>query len=425
MIMCDKNVESQVLQFISEAEASLQGVFSEFENTENINQERVLNAFQSQNIAQRHFAPTSGYGYDDIGRDALDRVFARALQCEDALVRPQFTSGTQTIFTALCGLLEPGDIMLSATGKPYDTLESAIGISGDAPGSLKRQGIGYTQTELKDDAIDVPALLSALSSNNKIKIVYFQRSRGYAWRNAILPEDMQKAFKAVHESFPGVWTVVDNCYGEFVRPYEPSYYGADIIIGSLIKNPGGGIAPTGGYIAGKAECIERIENRLTVPGMGREVGSYAAGYTPFYQGLFLAPHVVAQALKTAALFAAVFEKAGMTSMPQSRQTRSDIVQALRFPDAEGLCSFCRGIQAASPVDSNLIPEPWDMPGYNHQVIMAAGAFVQGSSIELSADGPLCEPYTAYIQGGLSYSHGRIAVIRSLSALQKQGKINIS
>lgn len=416
--------DPRIIHFVEDAEASLKDVFARIEAVEYQNTERVLDAFQSQSIALRHFAPTSGYGYDDIGRDALDRVFAKALQAEDALVRSQFTSGTQTIFTALCGLLEPGDVMLSITGKPYDTLESAIGISGDEPGSLKRQGIAYAQTELLDGKIDMPSVLSALRGNKKIRIVYVQRSRGYAWRNAILPEDMQSVFEIIHGEFPGVWIVVDNCYGEFVRTNEPTAYGADIIIGSLIKNPGGGIAPTGGYIAGKAGCIKRIENRLTVPGMGREVGSYAGGYTQFYQGLFLAPHVVAQALKTAALFACVFEKAGMTSMPGSKDMRSDIVQALRFPDAGGLCSFCRSIQASSPVDSDLVPEPWDMPGYTHQVIMAAGAFVQGSSIELSADGPLCEPFTAYIQGGLTYSHGRIAVIRSLSSLQSEGRVNI-
>ncbi|MDO5110863.1 MAG: methionine gamma-lyase family protein [Clostridia bacterium] len=408
--------------YIKEAERELRPVFERIEEIEYANQARVLSAFQEERVALRHFAPTSGYGYDDIGRDTLDRVFARALQAEDALVRPQITSGTQAIFTALSGLLEPGDVMLSVTGKPYDTLESAIGITGNERGSLQRQGVVYRQVELKDGQLDTDAAIAAL--DERVRVLYFQRSRGYAWRNAILPADMRETFQRLHQAAPQAAIVVDNCYGEFVCMDEPTAVGADIIIGSLIKNPGGGVAPTGGYIAGKARYIERVANRLTVPGMGREVGSYAGSYAPFYQGLFLAPHVVAQAVKTAALFARVFEKAGMTSMPASDAVRSDIVQALRFDSAEALCLLCRSIQAVSPVDSFLVPEPWDMPGYNDQVIMAAGAFVQGSSIELSADGPLSTPYTAYIQGGLTYAHGRIAACETLRALHQAGLINI-
>ncbi len=408
---------------IQQAERELRPVFDRIEKIEYANQARVLAAFQQERVAARHFAPTSGYGYDDIGRDTLDRVFARALQSEDALVRPQITSGTQAIFTALAGLLEPGDVMLSVTGKPYDTLESAIGITGDAAGSLKRQGVLYKQVELKPDgSLDADAAEAALDST--VRVLYFQRSRGYAWRNAIAPTAMRDVFSRLHALAPRALIVVDNCYGEFVCENEPTAMGADVIVGSLIKNPGGGVAPTGGYIAGKTRCIERIANRLTVPGMGREVGSYAGSYAPFYQGLFLAPHVVAQAVKTAVLFARVFEKAGMTSMPASDAVRADIVQALRFDSAEALCAFCRSIQSVSPVDSFLVPEPWDMPGYSDQVIMAAGAFVQGASIELSADGPISAPYTAYIQGGLTYAHGRIAVCEALRALGKAGLINI-
>ena len=407
---------------IKEAERELKPVFERIEEIEYANQARVLSAFGQERVALRHFAPTSGYGYDDVGRDTLDRVFARALQAEDALVRPQLTSGTQAIFTALSGLLEPGETLLSVTGKPYDTLETAIGITGDAYGSLKRQGVLYKQVELKNGALDAQSAVAALDAS--VRVLYFQRSRGYAWRNAIAPEAMREAFQRLRMAAPQAIIVVDNCYGEFVCAHEPTAVGADVIIGSLIKNPGGGIAPTGGYIAGQAKYIERIANRLTVPGMGREVGSYAGSYAPFYQGLFLAPHVVAQAVKTAALFARVFEKAGMTSMPASDAVRADIVQALRFDSAEALCAFCRSIQAVSPVDSFLVPEPWDMPGYNDQVVMAAGAFVQGSSIELSADGPLCAPYTAYIQGGLTYAHGRIAAGEALRELAKSGAINI-
>ena len=410
------------IAFVLDAEAGLAPVFARIESIEAENAARVLQAFQEESVAQRHFAPTTGYGYDDIGRDTLDKVFAHALECEDALVRPQFTSGTHAIFTALAGLLEPGDTLLSITGKPYDTLESAIGITGDEPGSLRRLGITYKQVDLKDDTIDLPAALSALDES--VRVIYIQRSRGYAWRNALLPEDMAPIFEAIRKKNTTAYIVVDNCYGEFTRPHEPSFYGADVLIGSLIKNPGGGIAPTGGYIAGKRAAIARIEGRLTVPGMGREVGSYAASYTPFYQGLFLAPHTVAQSLKTAALFAGVFEKAGLVSMPASDAPRGDIVQALRFASAEGLIAFCRSIQKAAPIDSFVTPEPWSMPGYQSKVIMAAGAFIQGSSIELSADGPIQAPYTAYVQGGLTYSHGRMGTMLAVDDLARAGEINL-
>lgn len=411
------------IAFVLDAEAGLAPAFARIDAIEAENAARVLGAFQREGVAQRHFAPTTGYGYDDIGRDTLDKVFAHALECEDALVRPHFTSGTHAIFTALSGLLEPGDTLLSITGKPYDTLESAIGITGDAPGSLRRLGVKYKQVELKEDAIDLDAALQALDEG--VRVIYVQRSRGYAWRNALLPEDLGPIFDALRKKNTTAYIVVDNCYGEFTRPHEPSFYGADVLIGSLIKNPGGGIAPTGGYIAGKKAAIARIEGRLTVPGMGREVGSYAGSYTPFYQGLFLAPHTVAQSLKTAVLFAGVFEKAGLVSMPKSDAPRSDIVQALRFEGAQGLIAFCRSIQKAAPIDSFVTPEPWDMPGYQSQVIMAAGAFVQGSSIELSADGPIQAPYTAYVQGGLTYAHGRMGVMFAVDALAAAGEINLS
>ncbi|MEA5059286.1 MAG: methionine gamma-lyase family protein [Candidatus Pelethousia sp.] len=407
--------------FVLDAEAALAPVFGQVDAIEAANAARVLEAFQKEGVAQRHFAPTTGYGYDDIGRDTLDKVFAHALECADALVRPHFTSGTHAIFTALSGLLEPDDTLLSITGKPYDTLENAIGIAGDAPGSLRRMGVNYKQVELKADSIDLPNVLEALEDDS-VRVVYVQRSRGYAWRNALLPKEMGPVFDAIHKKNTAAYIVVDNCYGEFTQPHEPSFYGADVIIGSLIKNPGGGIAPTGGYIGGTQKAIARIEGRLTVPGMGREVGSYAGSYVPFYQGLFLAPHTVAQSLKTAVLFARVFEEAGLISMPHSAAQRSDIVQSLRFKNADGLIAFCRSIQKAAPIDSFVTPEPWDMPGYQSQVIMAAGAFVQGSSIELSADGPLQAPYTAYVQGGLTYSHGRIGAMFAVDALTKIGEM---
>ena len=416
-------VGEKSIAFVLDTETSLAPVFARIEAIEAETSARVLAAFQREGVAQRHFAPTSGYGYDDIGRDTLDRVFAHSLQCQDALVRPHFTSGTHAIFTALSGLLEPGDTLLSITGKPYDTLEAAIGISGDEPGSLKRQGIRYRQVDLKEDAIDLPRVLEALDDPS-VAVVYVQRSRGYAWRNALLPQEMAPIFQAIRQKKSTPIIVVDNCYGEFTQPNEPSAYGADVLIGSLIKNPGGGIAPTGGYIAGTSAAIARIEGRLTVPGMGREVGSYDASYRPFYQGLFLAPHTVAQSLKSAVLFSGVFERAGLVSMPASDAPRSDIVQALRFKDARGLIAFCKSIQQAAPIDSFVTPEPWDMPGYQSQVIMAAGAFVQGSSIELSADGPITAPYTAYVQGGLTYAHGRMGAMFAVDALVKAGEMRL-
>lgn len=410
---------NSAMRLIEEAEQSLREVFARIDGVSYENERRVLDAFRMERIAPRHFAPSSGYGYDDIGRDALERVFAYALQAEDALVRPHFASGTHAIFTALAGLLSHGETMLCLSGKPYDTLDKAIGFRHMAPGSLQSLGVIYKEIALlPEGGIDVDAALAFRSEN--VRMLYLQRSRGYAWRRALHPEtDMRDAFTRLREAFPKAWIVVDNCYGEFVCETEPCAVGADVCVGSLIKNPGGGLAPTGGYIAGKKDCIERIAHRMSVPGLGREIGSYAASYAPFYQGLFMAPHTVAQALRTAALFAAVFERLGMESKPGSTDARADIVQAIRLKSGEALCAFCQSIQAASPVDSYLKPEPWAMPGYSHPVIMAAGTFVQGASIELSADGPMREPYTAYLQGGLSYAHGRLAVEETLCALLRE------
>lgn len=423
IVMEKFGVSEKAVAFVEQAHDELAPVFSKIEKTEFLNQAKVLSALQEEGIGLRHFAPTTGYGYDDIGRDALDRVFAKSLGCEDALVRPQIASGTHALYLGISGLLLPGDTLVCATGKPYDTLEEAIGISGDAFGSLKQFNIDYQQVDLDAEGkIDLIRLKKTLEC--KPKVVHFQRSRGYAWRDALRPEDMAEAFSLVKAQAPDAYITVDNCYGEFTSEWEPSAFGADVLIGSLIKNPGGGIAPTGGYIAGTHECIEKIANRMTAPGIGREVGSYAGSYAPFFQGLFLAPHVTAQSLKSAALFARVFEKAGMLTMPASEAVRSDIIQSVQFRSAESLIAFCQSIQKASPVDSYVTPEPWDMPGYTHQVIMAAGAFVQGSSIELSADAPIVEPYTAYIQGALTYSHGKIGVMLALDALLKLGEVQI-
>lgn len=410
------NISDQARELVWRAERDLQQVFSRADAVEMVTQTRVLEAFWQERVSARHFAPTTGYGYDDIGRDTLDRVFSAALQAEKALVRPQFVNGTHAIFTAMAGAAEPGDTILSITGSPYDTLEQAIGISGDAPHSLKRLGIGFRSIPLcENGAIALSACLDAIR-DPKVRIVYAQRSRGYAWRNALSVEAMGEAFSAVRETRPDMILMVDNCYGEFTAANEPSAVGADVMAGSLIKNPGGGLSPTGGYVAGRASIIDRVAQRLTVPGMGAEVGSYAGDYRLFYQGLFMAPHTTAQCIKAAALFARVFEQLGMETMPESTALRHDIIQAVRFPTAEGLTAFCRAIQKAAPVDSFVTPEPWDMPGYSVPVIMAAGAFVQGATSELSADGPMSEPYTAYLQGALSYTHARIAAMMACDAL---------
>ncbi len=416
-------LNSQAVQLVLQAEEQLGDVFHKLEKIAFANQCKVLQAFQREGIAQRHFASTTGYGYDDIGRDALDRVFAYALDAQDALVRPQFVNGTHALFCALAGMLRPGESMLAITGKPYDTLEEAIGITGNAPASLKERGISYREVPLNGDQIDIQGVLAALDDPN-IRVAYAQRSRGYAWRNAISLEALSQVFSAIHKKRPDVAILVDNCYGEFCQAQEPTAIGADLIMGSLIKNPGGGLAPTGGYIAGKREAVERVQHILTVPGMGREVGSYASSYAPFFQGLFLAPHITLQSLKSAALFAKIFELVGMTTLPCSHDDRSDIIQSVQFKTKEALISFCQSIQKAAPVDSFVMPEPWDMPGYSHQVIMAAGAFVQGASIELSADGPIREPYTAYIQGALTYAHGKIGAMFALDGLIKSGEISI-
>lgn len=409
---------AQAVNAVLEAERQLQDVFARVDAIEAVNQWKVLHAFQQEGIAQRHFAPTTGYGYDDIGRDSLERVFARALDAEDALVRPQIVNGTHALYLTLSGLLRPNDTLLCITGKPYDTLEQAIGAKGGAGfGSLQEYGIGYQEVGLKNDTIDLPGVLNALD-DKRIRLVYAQRSRGYAWREAISLATLRDVFSEIKRIRSDIIIAVDNCYGEFTCTGEPTTVGADVIAGSLIKNPGGGLAPTGGYIAGKTEYVGRIAHRLTVPGMGREVGSYAGSYAPFYQGLFLAPHVTAQSLKSAALFARTFENAGMTTMPSSLAERSDIIQSLRLPSKEALIAFCQSIQKAAPIDSFVTPEPWDMPGYSHQVIMAAGTFVQGASIELSADAPMREPYIAYIQGALTYAHGRIGAMLALDALIK-------
>jgi len=405
---------------VTALERELECVFERIEGIESLNQAKVLSAFQNNRVAAHHFNPTTGYGYNDVGRECLDKVFADAFGTEAAIVSPQLVSGTHAIFCVLAGILRAGETMLAISGRPYDTLLEAIGIEGDAEGSLRDFNIKYEQVDLLSNGKFDLASIEAAVFKLRPRLVHVQRSRGYAWREAILPADMAPVFESIKKLSPETVIVVDNCYGEFTLPDEPTDHGADIIIGSLIKNPGGGLAPTGGYFAGKREFVDRIANRLTVPGIGREAGSYFGSYLPFYQGLFFAPHVVAQSLKTSILFSKIFEKYGLSTMPSSDSVRSDIVQSLRFSTKEQLISFCRCIQSVSPVDSFALPEPYAMPGYSDEVIMAAGAFIQGSSIELSADAPICEPYTGYLQGGLTYSHGRIAAMKVLTMLEETG-----
>lgn len=403
-------------ELIRKAEERCKNAFQNVDATARFTTERVLRAFQTHRISARHFAPTEGYGYDDTGRDALDLVFADALCAEDALVRPQIANGTHAIFLALAGVLEPNDTVLSLTGAPYDTLESAIGLNGDVPNALTRFGIRFESVPFVNDEIDYEKAGELLRRNRSIRMVYLQRSRGYAWRNALTIEKIRNAVSFVRSVRADVILFTDNCYGEFTEESEPTAVGVDLIAGSLIKNCGGGIAPTGGYIAGRKDLIEAVSYRQTVPGCGREIGSYAASYRPFYEGLFLAPHTVAQCMKSAILFSALFESLGYRTLPRVEDQRSDIIQSVMFDTKEELISFMRAVQASAPIDSFVVPEPWEMPGYADPVIMAAGAFVQGATTELSADAPIREPYIGYMQGALTYEHAVIAAKSVVEAL---------
>ena len=412
----DKNIE----RIIFEAEKDCESVFAAIDSNEAYHTERVIRAFQKHRVASRHFAPTTGYGYDDIGRDTLSDIFADLLGVEKAIVRPQIASGTHALALCLYGILRPGDTMLSAAGRPYDTMEEVIGIAGDSGnGSLKDFGIGYSQVELRNNMLDIPAILEALTDD--VKLVLIQRSRGYDWRPSLDVESINEAIDAIHAKRADVCVMVDNCYGEFTNAEEPR---ADIMASSLIKNTGGGIAPTGGYFAGKAEYVDKVACRLTSPGIGGEVGSYAASYQPFYQGLFMAPHTVAQALKSAVLASRVFEKLGFDVNPMYDEPRNDVIQAIRFGDPDMLIKFCQAIQMASPVDAEAVPEPWDMPGYQYPVIMAAGTFVSGATLELSTDAPIRPPFIGYMQGALTYAHGRYALSVAINEMIKAGMLKI-
>lgn len=395
--------------------------FAQIDEIAQINQLKVIHAMQKQKVSEECFSRSTGYGYNDYGRDTLEKVYADCFHTEDALVRPQITCGTHALALALMSNLRPGDELLSASGKPYDTLEEVIGIR-PAVGSLAEYGITYRQVDLlKNGSFDYEGMKKAI--NDKTKIVAIQRSKGYQARPTLSTSAIGELIAFVKKIRPNIICMVDNCYGEFVELQEPSDVGADMTVGSLIKNPGGGLAPVGGYIAGTRECVENAAYRLTSPGLGKEVGASLGVMQQFYQGLFFAPVVTAGALKGAIFAANIYEKLGFHVVPNASEPRYDIIQAVTLESPERLCAFCEGIQAAAPVDSFVTPEPWNMPGYDSQVIMAAGAFVQGASIELSADGPMREPYHVYFQGGLTWYHAKLGILMSLQKLYERKLVN--
>lgn len=408
-------ISDAVINYLDLAEKDTQAEFKYYDEIKEFNQAKVLTAFQQERISDSHFTNTTGYGYGDIGRDTLDKVYANIFKAEAALVRPHFVSGTHAIGAALLGNLRPGDTMLTITGEPYDTLHSIIGINIEENiGSLKDYGIGYMQIDLVNGDFDYARIEKVLKEIKSIKLVHIQKSTGYGWRKSLDISSIEKAFAFVKNINKDLICFVDNCYGEFVEVKEPTEVGADLVCGSLIKNIGGGIAPTGAYIVGKKEYVEQASYRLTVPGLGGECGSTFGVMRSFYQGLFLAPHITMEAVKGAVLCSRLMELAGFEVMPVYTDRRTDIIQAIKFNDKEKLINFCKGIQKGSPIDSFVECEPWDMPGYNDQVIMAAGAFVQGSSIELSADAPIRPPYIAYLQGGLTLEHVKIGLAIALN-----------
>lgn len=407
-------ISNEVWQFGQKIEKELEPRFKEFDKTAEFNQLKVIHAMQENHVSEANLGTSTGYGYNDMGRDTLEQVYASTFHTEAALVRPQITCGTHALALALAANLRPGDELLSPVGKPYDTLEEVIGIR-ESKGSLAEYGITYRQVELLEDGyFDYPAIKEAI--NEKTKLVTIQRSKGYQTRPSYSVEKIGELIAFVKSVKPDVICMVDNCYGEFVETIEPSDVGADMVVGSLIKNPGGGLAPIGGYIAGREDLIENCAYRLTSPGLGKEVGASLGVMPSFYQGFFLAPTVVCSAVKGAVFAANIYERLGFGVIPTGSESRHDIIQAVQFGTPEGVIGFCQGIQAAAPVDSFVTPEPWPMPGYDSDVIMAAGAFVQGSSIELSADGPIKPPYAVYFQGGLTWPHAKLGILKSLQRL---------
>lgn len=410
------DIKPEVFAMAEEAEKNIRDIFQHIDAVAEQNTRKVMEAFQDNRVSDSCFAGTTGYGYDDLGRETLDKIYAQIFGAESALVRINFVNGTHALTAAMFATVKPGDTILAATGMPYDTLRSAIGISGDCHGSLKFYGINYAQVDLRDDGTPNIEAIKAAVADEKVTAVMIQRSRGYDDRPALTVEQIGDICTAVKSVNPSVAIMVDNCYGEFTDVVEPTDVGADIIAGSLIKNPGGGIAPTGGYIAGKKELIENAAMRLTTPGIGGECGSTLGNNRLLYQGIFMAPHTVAQALKTAVFCSAMMNCLGIDTSPATDEKRSDIIQMIRLGSEENMKRFCLGIQAGAPVDSYVTPEPWAMPGYDCPVIMAAGAFVQGSSIELSADGPVRPPYIAYMQGGLTYESGKLGIMMAVSSM---------
>ena len=401
-----------------QAEAALGEQFARIDAIAAENTEKVLAAFQKHKVAEVHFQGTTGYGYDDLGREVLGKIYADIFGTEDALVRISFVNGTHAIASALYGVLRPGDTLLSAIGAPYDTLQTVIGITGDGNGSLREFGVQYRQVDLTaEDKPDLNGIAQAVRDPS-VKAVLIQRSRGYATRASLSVEQIGEIIRIIRQNHPDVNVLVDNCYGEFVETLEPSQVGADLIMGSLIKNPGGGLAPMGGYVAGRRDLVESAAMRMTVPGIGRECGASLGNNRALYQGLFLAPHTVAQATKTAVFAAKVMELLGYRTDPLSTDLRHDIIQMIHLEKPEAVERFCRGIQSGAPVDSYVTPVPWDMPGYDCPVIMAAGAFIQGASIELSADAPMRPPYTVYMQGGLTYESGKLGILLAAEELLK-------
>ena len=408
-------ISDRVRALAAQAQAEVREQFDRIDAIAEENSLKVLSAFQKHRVAEGYFAGTTGYGYDDLGRDKLEEIYADIFGTEDALVRIGFVNGTHAIACALFGALKPGDVLVSAVGAPYDTLLGVIGVVDKGPGSLKSYGVEYRQVELLDNAPDPEGLARAVR-DPRVKAVLIQRSKGYSTRASLSVAEIGALCRVVRANNPQAAILVDNCYGEFVETTEPTQAGADLVVGSLIKNPGGGLAPTGGYIAGRKDRIEAAAARLTGPGLGKECGSTLGNNRLLYQGLFLAPHTVAQAVKTAIFAARMMEQLGYRTEPTSSQVRHDIIQMIHFGAPDPLKRFCKGIQFGAPVDSYVTPEPWDMPGYDCPVIMAAGAFIQGASIELSCDAPMREPYTAYLQGGLTYESGKAGVLLAVEEL---------
>ena len=416
--------DEKLLALGEQAKDECANEFRRIDDIARYNQQKVLSAFIKNGVSESHLGISTGYGYDDRGRDMLERVFADCMGAEDSLIRHNFVSGTHTLTVALFGLLRPNDSMLCLTGRPYDTLIGVLGIDGHSDGSLADYGVKYNQIELTSDGYpDIEAIKKELAANT-YKVAYIQRSRGYSLRPSLSVNDIKKLCDAVKEVSPDTYIMVDNCYGEFVEKNEPLSVGADLIAGSLIKNPGGGIAPTGGYIAGRADLVEKCAYRLTAPGVGREVGASLGHSRELYMGLFSAPHVVGEAVKTAVFAAKLFEKAGYAVTPKASDVRADIIQSILLGNSESLVAFCQGLQAGSPVDSFAVPYPAPMPGYDNDVIMAAGAFTLGASIELSADAPLREPYAVWLQGGLNFHSGEIGVLSAAQSMLEKGILTL-